>query len=84
MLTSLRADGIPAYVSSTAGTYLCNHTLYATLHAVRDQPRPPRVGFVHLPPLPAMVAAAGTDEPSMDLTVMLRALQILLRVVSST
>jgi pyroglutamyl-peptidase len=81
MLAALLAGAVPAYVSNTAGTYLCNHTLYSTLHAVRDLASPPRVGFVHLPLLPAMVAAAGTDEPSMDLPVMLRALQIILGVV---
>jgi pyroglutamyl-peptidase len=78
MLAALLAAGIPAYVSNTAGTYLCNHTLYSTLHAVRDLPARPGVGFVHLPLLPAMVAAAGTDQPSMDLAVMLRALEIIL------
>lgn len=83
LLASLLADGIPAYVSNTAGTYLCNQTLYSTLHAVRSLESPPRVGFVHLPLLPAMVAAAGTDEPSMDLTVMLRALEVILRLVAS-
>jgi pyrrolidone-carboxylate peptidase len=41
------------------------------------------VGFVHLPLLPAMVAASGTDEPSMDLSVMLRALDVMLSVVST-
>jgi pyroglutamyl-peptidase len=83
MLAALVADGIPAYVSNTAGTYLCNHTLYSTLHAVRDLARPPRVGFVHLPLLPAMVAASGTDEASMDLSVMLRALEIILDVAGT-
>lgn len=81
MLAALLADGIPAYASNTAGTYLCNHTLYSTLHAVRDLARPPRIGFMHLPLLPAMVAASGTDEPSMDLSVMLRALDIILGVI---
>lgn len=83
MLAALVGEGIPAYVSNTAGTYLCNHTLYSTLHAVRDLARPPRVGFVHLPLLPAMVAASGTDEASMDLSVMLRALEIILDVVGT-
>src|SRR2546422_11214195 len=35
MLKALVADGIPAYASSTAGTYLCNQTLYWNLHVVR-------------------------------------------------
>ena len=75
--------GIPAYVSDTAGTYLCNQTLYATLHAVADMPAPPRVGFMHVPLLPSMVAASGLDQPSMDLAVMERAVRIVLEVIAA-
>ena len=82
MLKALLAEGIPAYTSNTAGTYLCNQTLYSTLHAVRDLPRPPRVGFVHFPLLPAMVAATGLEQPSMDFPLMLRAVETMLGVIA--
>jgi pyroglutamyl-peptidase len=82
MVRALVSNGIPAYVSNTAGTYLCNQTLYGTLHAVRDQTQPPRVGFVHFPLLPAMVAAAGLDQPSMDFPLMLNAVETILAVVA--
>jgi pyroglutamyl-peptidase len=82
MLAALTADGIPAYISNTAGTYLCNQTMYATLHALAARSRAPRAGFVHFPSLPSMVAASGLDEPSMDLGLMLRALDIVLDVVA--
>ena len=82
MLKALVDEGIPAYTSNTAGTYLCNQTLYWTLHAVRDMPRPPRVGFVHFPLLPAMVAATGLEQPSMDFPLMLRAVETILGVIA--
>ena len=82
MLKALVADGIPAYASNTAGTYLCNQTLYWTLHAVRQQSRPPRVGFVHFPLLPSMVAASGLEQPSMDFPLMLRAVETVLGVIA--
>jgi pyroglutamyl-peptidase len=82
VLQALVANGIPAYISNTAGTYLCNQTLYGTLHAVRGQARPPRVGFVHFPLLPAMVAAAGLEQPSMDFSLMLHAVETILGVVA--
>ena len=82
MLRALVADGIPAYASNTAGTYLCNQTLYWTLHAVRQQSRPPRVGFVHFPLLPSMVAASGLEQPSMDFPLMLRAVETMLGVIA--
>ncbi len=82
MLQALLDEGIPAYTSNTAGTYLCNQTLYGTLHAVRSMPRPPRVGFMHFPLLPAMVAAAGLEQPSMDFPLMLRAVEAVLGVIA--
>lgn len=81
MLAALTAEGIPAAISNTAGTYLCNHVLYATLHhlAARGLSRP--AGFIHLPFLPSMVAAHDRDEPSMDLSTMIRAVEVILPLV---
>lgn len=82
VLAALTAEGIPAYLSNTAGTYLCNQTLYGTLHAVSGRPRPPQVGFLHFPLLPAMVVASGLEQPSMDFPLMLRAVEVALGVVA--
>jgi pyroglutamyl-peptidase len=82
ILSAVLAAGIPAYLSNTAGTYLCNQTLYWSLHkASRHRPRP-RVGFMHLPLLPAMVAASGADAPSMEFGLMLRAVEAALEVTA--
>jgi pyroglutamyl-peptidase len=82
--------GIPARISSTAGTFLCNATLYSTLlHADRLSPRP-LAGFVHVPYLPEQVAdivrtvrkgrelelGQRGDIASMDFTTIVRALTI--------
>jgi pyroglutamyl-peptidase len=82
ILAALTADGVPAYISSTAGTYLCNQTLYTTMHAVTCGRRRARAGFVHLPLSPSMVAATGLDLPSMDLPLMQRALETALGVIA--
>jgi pyroglutamyl-peptidase len=82
MLEALLADGVPAYVSNTAGTYLCNQTLYGTLHRLAAHGLPARAGFIHLPLLPAMVAAAGLEQPSMDAALMVRAVETVLGVVA--
>lgn len=84
ILAALTAEGIPAYVSNTAGTYLCNQTLYGTLHEVAMRELTVRVGFVHLPLLPAMVAARNLDLASMDLALMLRGVETVLRIVAET
>jgi len=82
--------GIPVRISSTAGTFLCNATLYSMLlHADRLTPRP-LVGFVHLPYLPEQVAdvirsvraereielGQRSDIASMDFATIVRALSI--------
>ena len=82
MLEALLADGVPAYISNTAGTYLCNQTLYGTLHRLAERTQPARAGFIHLPLLPAMVAASGLEQPSMDAALMVRAVEIVLGVVA--
>jgi pyroglutamyl-peptidase len=46
--------GIPARLSSSAGNFLCNATLYTVLGIA--EARSIRSGFIHLPYLPAQVA----------------------------
>jgi pyroglutamyl-peptidase len=76
ILEALTAEGIPGYVSNSAGTFLCNYTFYAALHALAESGRRVPAGFIHLPYLPSMVASHGRDEPSMDLPLMIRAAEI--------
>ncbi|HEU5189162.1 MAG TPA: pyroglutamyl-peptidase I [Methylomirabilota bacterium] len=76
ILEALTGEGIPAYVSNTAGTFLCNYTLYAALHALDESARRIPAGFIHLPFLPSMVASHALDEPSMELAMMIRAAEI--------
>jgi len=83
ILAALTAEGVPAYVSYTAGTYLCNQTLYWTLHEIAGRALAARAGFIHVPFLPSMVAAHGREEPSMDLSLMLRALETALPIAAS-
>ncbi len=82
ILDALRCAGIPAYLSLTAGTYLCNFALYTTLHALAARPRPARAGFIHLPLLPSMVAPGNAQQPSMDLGVMLRGVELALETLA--
>jgi pyroglutamyl-peptidase len=79
MLAALTAEGIPAAISNTAGTYLCNDISYTTLHALACRGRSIPTGFIHLPFLPSMVSAHDLEEPSMDLPLMVRAVEIALQ-----
>ena len=81
ILDSLRREGIPGYLSNTAGTYLCNQTLYSTLHAIAAGRKQTLAGFMHVPLSPAMVAASGLDQPSMDPSIGVRAVEVAVRVI---
>jgi len=73
---SLLAAGIPARLSASAGTYLCNACLYCCLEAIEARQRPTLCGFLHLPCMPEQMAEAllGPDTrqadilPSMELS----------------
>jgi pyroglutamyl-peptidase len=78
LLIALSAEGIPAVISNTAGTYLCNDISYTTLHALAQLRLSIPAGFIHLPFLPSMVSAHALEEPSMDLPLMVRATEIVL------
>jgi pyroglutamyl-peptidase len=73
---------IPGYVSNTAGTFVCNQTLYELLGLVESASPPILAGFVHLPYLPEQAIAAGAaTTPSMSLELMKRGLEILIETV---
>ena len=57
----LLAAGIPARISNTAGTFLCNATLFRALQIIADRGLTSPCGFVHLPYLPQQVADLIVD-----------------------
>ncbi|HET6366245.1 MAG TPA: pyroglutamyl-peptidase I [Pseudomonadales bacterium] len=77
-LAALGAEGIPAVISNTAGTFLCNDISYTTLHTLSQRALAIPAGFIHFPFLPSMVAAHALEEPSMDVAMMTRAVEIVL------
>lgn len=49
MAAAMREAGVPAEVSDSAGTYVCNHLMYGVLHYLAASGLAARAGFVHLP-----------------------------------
>lgn len=64
---ALRARGLVAGVSQTAGTFVCNHVFYGLMHHASNQPQPIKAGFIHVPFLPEQAAARPDAPPSMAL-----------------
>ncbi|MGW7351757.1 pyroglutamyl-peptidase I [Streptomyces sp. NPDC054784] len=63
-VAAVRAAGLPASVSHTAGTFVCNHVFYGLAHLIATELPSLRGGFVHVPYAPHQVA--GTGQPSMS------------------
>lgn len=55
MVTSLKKARLPAAVSNTAGTFICNLVLYRALQEIEKRSLPTKAGFVHVPYLPEQV-----------------------------
>ena len=64
MVHELLQVGVPAAVSQTAGTFVCNHVFYGLMHALRRR-RGVRGGFMHVPLLPEQALEQGL--PGLDL-----------------
>lgn len=56
MQAAIRGAGLPCRQSGSAGTYLCNATLYVVLHHCSRHHPETAAGFVHVPYLPRQVA----------------------------
>lgn len=81
IVAGLRAAGMPASVSQTAGTFVCNHVFYALMHSLRGHPEV-RAGFMHLPMLPAQ-AARHPGLPCLPLPLMVEGVRQTLRIAVS-
>jgi pyroglutamyl-peptidase len=55
LVAAIRAAGIPATVSNTAGTYVCNNVFYGLMHLIATERPGLRGGFIHVPFAPEQV-----------------------------
>ena len=65
MVGSMQRAGVPAAVSQTAGTFVCNHVFYGLMHLLRRK-RGVRAGFMHVPLLLDDAWAAGSPGLSWE------------------
>lgn len=74
IVVRLRDLGIPAALSLSAGSYVCNQVFFALAHALATRLRGARGGFVHLPWLPVQ-AVDRPGQPSMALPTMVEGIR---------
>src|SRR5215510_1623709 len=78
-VAEMRKAGLPAAVSNTAGTFVCNHVFYAAMDMAEQHHMGYRGGFLHIPYIPEQ-AARVAGAPSMSLDDIVRGIEIVLAV----
>ena len=78
---NLLAAGIPSFVSNSAGTYICNNTLFGLVDYVARNQLQTVAGFVHFPASTEM-AVEDPTQPSLPMEMMVEALRIILATVA--
>jgi pyroglutamyl-peptidase len=66
IVNRLIESNIPAAISNSAGTYLCNRLFYSVMHCIADEGLPTRAGFIHLPRLHEQVTGKRGNNPSLS------------------
>lgn len=82
MVEDIKKAGIPANISNTAGTYVCNHVMYGILYKIHKERLNIKAGFIHVPFIPEQVV----DKPeraSMSLENIVKAVEIACKVLVS-
>ncbi|NQI43779.1 pyroglutamyl-peptidase I [Streptococcus suis] len=75
MVEAIHRIGLPASVSNTARTFVCNHLMYQALYLAEKQFPKTKAGFLHIPFLPEQVV----DKPgqaSMSLNDIVRGVEV--------
>ena len=83
MVQRMRDAGIPAAVSYTAGTYVCNYLLYTLLYLIDKKYPNVRGGFIHVPYAMEQVINKPLGTPSMDLHQIARGLETAVEAVAA-
>lgn len=75
MVKNIRDHGIPANVSYTAGTYVCNSIMYNVLYMAHKKYNNIRAGFIHVPFSIGQAADKPDGTPSMAIDTIAKALE---------
>ena len=77
MVKTLRDHKIPAEVSNTAGTFVCNHLMYGLMHLIHTSKSDMKGGFIHVPFIHEQVMNKK-NQPSLAIETITQAFEILI------
>lgn len=79
IVSAINESGIPASVSNSAGTYVCNHVLYGLSDFIASSSLDIKGGFIHVPFAPEQVVK-NPGQPSMSIENIMSALKTAIRI----
>lgn len=80
MVKEMTDNGIPASVSNSAGTFVCNHVMYGILYLVDKKYPNIRGGFIHVPYIPSQVTTKP-NTPSMSIDDISKGLELSIKAI---
>ena len=83
MVKKIREAGLPAEVSNTAGTFICNHVLYGIRYVCEHEFPGKRSGFIHIPFMPEQTVNRR-NVPSMNLDDIVKGLAAAIEAIIET
>ena len=75
MVKRINASGIPALMSYTAGTYVCNSIMYNVLYLLDRRFPGVKGGFIHVPYATAQGVGKPSGTPTMEIATMAKAIE---------
>ena len=81
IVEAIKREGIPASISNSAGTYVCNHLMYSVLYSIKKNALPIKAGFIHVPYIPEQTVNKK-DKASLSLEEVVRGLEAALREIN--
>lgn len=82
MVAAIREAGVPASISNTAGTYVCNHLMYGVLYTLAKQYPEVRGGFMHVPFITSQVVNRATAAPCLSLEAIAKGIEASIQAIS--
>lgn len=83
MVSAIREAGVPASISNTAGTYVCNHLMYGVLYTLAKKYPGVRGGFMHVPFVTSQVVNRPTPAPSLSTETIAKGIEAAIKAIGS-
>lgn len=84
MVAAMHAAGIPAALSNSAGTFVCNHLMYGLMHMLKTECPQALGGFMHVPLLPEQAAGKTPALFSLPVADIVRGIESSIAAIAET